>query len=38
MTDKIREYERRKAIIEQTAETYEEYVEQIKALIKELRV
>lgn len=38
MTDKIREYERRKAIIEQTADTCEEYVEQIKALIKELRV
>lgn len=38
MTDKIREYERRKAIIEQTAETHEEYVERIKALVKELRV
>lgn len=38
MTDKIREYERRKAIIEQTAETQAEYVERIKALIKELRV
>lgn len=37
MDNRIREYERRKAIIEETAETYEEYVERIKALVEELR-
>lgn len=36
--DKVREYERRKAEIEQTAQTYEEYNERIKKLIKDLRL
>lgn len=36
--DKYVEYERRKAEIEQTAQTYEEYAERIAALIKELRI
>ena len=36
--DKIREYEKRKAEIEQTATSYEEYKERIEALIKELKV
>lgn len=36
--DKYVEYERRKAEIEQTAQTFEEYKERIAALIKELRI
>ena len=36
--DKIREYERRKAEIESTATSYEEYKERIEKLIRELRI
>lgn len=36
--DKIREYERRKAEIEATATSYEEYKERIEKLIRELRL
>lgn len=38
MADKTREYERRKAEIEATATTYEEYQERVKALARELRI
>lgn len=36
--DKLREYERRKAEIEATAKSYDEYKERIQKLIKELRL
>lgn len=36
--DKLREYERRKAEIEATATSYDEYKERIQKLIKELRL
>jgi hypothetical protein len=38
MDNRIREYERRKAEIEATATSYEEYQERIKKLAKELRI
>ena len=38
MDNRIREYERRKAEIEATATSYEEYKERIERLIRELRV
>lgn len=36
--DKLREYERRKAEIEATAQSHEEYTERIQSLVKELRI
>lgn len=38
MDNRIREYERRKAEIEATATSYEEYQERIKKLVEELRI
>lgn len=37
-TANLYEYERRKAEIERTATSYEEYKKRIEALIKELRI
>lgn len=37
-SDRLREYEKRKRILQETCSTYEEYEQKLKEIIKELRI